>query len=107
MFEVSLVHYIVLSILLFCIGLCCVMVSRNLLRIFMGIELMLNAVNINLAAFAYFCDGMVLSGQVFILFVMAISVCEMAIGLVIVAALSRHAENIDVNSQNVLEDKQQ
>lgn len=106
MFEVGLAHYILLSVLLFCIGLCCVMISRNLLRVFMGIELMLNAVNINLAAFAYFCDAMVVSGQVLILFVMAISVCEMAVGLIIVVALSRHFDNIDVNSQKILEDKQ-
>lgn len=106
MFEISLFHYLILSAALFCIGLLGVMISRNLIRVFMSLELMLNAANINFIAFSYYCDGFLLSGNLFVLFVMGVAVCEMAVGLVIVIALTRNSKNIDVNEQNLLgEDK--
>ena len=80
-------HYMLLSAGLFIIGVIGVMVRRNLIIIFMSIELMLNAVNINLVAFSHF--GGTTTGMVFTLFTICITVSEAAIGLALVILLFR------------------
>jgi NADH-quinone oxidoreductase subunit K len=78
-----------LSALLLCIGLIIVIVKRNAIMVLMGIELMLNAANINLIAFNQKTPNAP-DGQVFTLFVMIIAVCETAIGLAIILQVYRH-----------------
>jgi NADH:ubiquinone oxidoreductase subunit K len=79
----------ILSALLLSIGLVIVIVKRNAIMVLMGIELMLNAANINLIAFNQ-KTPQALDGQVFTLFVMIIAVCEAAIGLAIILQVYRH-----------------
>jgi NADH-quinone oxidoreductase subunit K len=88
-------HYLVLSATLFTIGLIGVLVRRNLIVIFMSIELMLNAVNINLVAFSQQWQHAV--GQVFAIFVVAVAAAEAAVGLGIILAFYRNKETINID----------
>src|SRR5207249_7477591 len=83
-------HYMLLSAALFMIGVIGVMVRRNIIIIFMSIELILNAVNINLVAFSYQLQNV--SGQVFAVFVIAVAAAEAAVGLGIILAFYRNKE---------------
>jgi len=94
-FSVGLQHYIVLGTALFCIGLMGLIVSRNVIKVLMSLEIMLCAVNINFVAFANFNDINMLSGQVFAVFVMAIAAAEAALGLALVLALYRNKSTVD------------
>jgi NADH-quinone oxidoreductase subunit K len=93
-------HYLVLSAALFTIGLIGVMVRRNVIIVFMSIELMLNAVNINLAAFSYQLQNAV--GQVFAIFIIAVAAAEAAVGLGIVLAFFRNKETLNIDEMNLL-----
>ena len=93
-------HYLVLSAALFTIGLIGVMVRRNIIVVLMSIELMLNAVNINLAAFSYqLHDG---AGQVFAIFVVAVAAAEAAVGLGIILAFYRNKETVNVDEMDIM-----
>ncbi|MBC7653978.1 MAG: NADH-quinone oxidoreductase subunit NuoK [Oligoflexus sp.] len=97
---VPLNHYILLSAIIFTIGVVGVLIRRNAIIIFMSIELMLNAVNLLLAAFsAYSGDA---SGQVFVFFIMALAAAEVAIGLAIIVMVYRNTSSIDINILNRL-----
>ena len=97
--PIGLTHYLILGALLFCMGLFAVMTRRHAVAILLGIELMLNAANINLAAFSYYLSpkgptgapavNTILSGQVFALVVMTLAACEVAVGLAIIINLYR------------------
>jgi NADH-quinone oxidoreductase subunit K len=91
-------HYLVLSAALFTIGAIGVMMRRNVIVIFMSIELMLNAVNINLAAFSYQWQNAV--GQVFAIFVITVAAAEAAVGLAIVLAFFRNKDTLDIDEMN-------
>jgi NADH-quinone oxidoreductase subunit K len=93
-------HYLVLSAALFTIGVIGVMLRRNIIVIFMSIELMLNAVNINLAAFAYQWHDA--AGQVFAIFVVAVAAAEAAVGLGILLAFYRNKETLDIDEMTIL-----
>ncbi len=93
---------VILSALLFGIGLFGLLSRRNAIAILMCIELMLNAANINLVAFSRAVTPQVLTGQVFAIFVMAIAAAEAAVGLAIVIALFRNRERIVVDEVDVL-----
>jgi NADH-quinone oxidoreductase subunit K len=93
-------HYVVLSAALFAIGIIGVLVRRNLIIIFMSIELMLNAVNINLVAFAQEWQQAV--GQVFALFVIAVAAAEAAVGLGIILAFYRNKETINIDEMTIM-----
>ena len=82
--AVGLNHYIALAGILFVIGLLGVMTSRNVIRVFMCVELMLNAVNINMVAFNNYVNPGELAGQVFGIFILTVSAAEAAVGLAIV-----------------------
>ena len=102
-----LLNYLVVAAIIFCIGLATVVVQRNAIRVLMGIELMLNAVNINLVAINYFrpeADGSAahLSGQLFAVFVMTVAAAEAAVGLAIILALYRNMRTINVDRVTVL-----
>ena len=88
-------HYLVLSSIVFSIGVIGVLTRRNIIVIFMSIELMLNAVNLNLVAFGERFQS--LDGQVFAIFVITVAVAEAAVGLGIVIALFRNKETINID----------
>lgn len=100
--SIGLTHYLVLSAVLFCIGLYGALTRRNAVIILMCIELMLNAVNISLIAFSSYVVPQLLTGQVFAIFVMVVAAAEIAVGLAIVLAIYRHFSNIDTNNINLL-----
>ena len=93
-------HYMLLSAALFIIGTIGVMVRRNIIIIFMSIELILNAVNINLVAFSAQQHNVV--GQVFAIFVIAVAAAEAAVGLAIVIGLFRHRESLNPDAFTLL-----
>ncbi|MGV8017550.1 MAG: NADH-quinone oxidoreductase subunit NuoK [Ignavibacteria bacterium] len=97
---VDLNYYLVLSALLFTIGVIGVLTRRNAIIIFMCIELMLNAVNLSLVSFSSFLGNE--SGQMFVFFVMAVAAAEAAIGLAIVISLYRNKETLDIDKINIL-----
>ena len=94
------VHYMLLSAALFIIGVVGVMVRKNIIIIFMSIELILNAVNINLVAFsAQLQNGI---GQVFAIFVIAVAAAEAAVGLGIILAFYRNKETLNIDEMNLM-----
>jgi NADH-quinone oxidoreductase subunit K len=93
-------HYMALSAALFAIGLIGVLVRRNLIIIFMSIELMLNAVNINLIGFSQYHGHEI--GQVFALFVIAVAAAESAVGLGIVLAFYRNKETVNIDEMKLM-----
>lgn len=102
MFEVGLPHYVLLATILFSIGLYGVIASRNVIRVLMSLELMLNAVNINMVAFNNYIRPDDLSGQVFAIFILTVSAAEAAVGLAIVIALFRNRKTVDMEKFNLL-----
>ncbi len=100
--EIGLTHYLVLSAVLFCIGLFGAFTRRNAVIILMCIELMLNAVNITLVAFSSYVVPQMLTGQVFAIFVMVVAAAEVAVGVAIVLAIYRHFKDIDIDNINLL-----
>ena len=93
-------YYLILSTILFCIGVMGVMFRRNMIVIFMCIELMLNAVNLLLAAYSsYHGDA---AGQIFVFFIMAVAAAEVAVGLAILTMIYRNTGTTDVNFLNKL-----
>jgi len=97
---IGLSAYLTLAALVFSIGLFGVLTRRNAIGILLGIELMLNAVNINLVAFARFSGNV--TGLVFTLFTISITVAEVAVGLAIVISLFRHRESLNPDSWTAL-----
>ena len=93
-------HYMLLSAALFIIGVIGVMVRRNIIIIFMSIELILNAVNINLVAFSKELGNAV--GQVFVVFVIAVAAAEAAVGLGIILAFYRNKETVNIDEMNLM-----
>lgn len=95
-FNVGLAHYLVLSAVLFCIGILGLIITRNVIRVLMSIEILLCAVNINFVAFANYNDINNLQGQVFAIFIMAVAAAEVALGLAILLALYRNKPTVDI-----------
>lgn len=93
-------YYLILSAILFTLGAAGVLIRRNALVLFMSVELMLNAANLALITYSRFLENV--DGQVFVLLVMAVAAAEVAVGLAIVIALSRHKETTDVDELNLL-----
>jgi len=95
--SVGLEHYLVLASILFCIGIYGALTKRNAVVILMCIEIMLNAVNIALVAFSRFFapDVVLLSGQVFVMFVLVVAAAEAAVGLAIIMAIYRSRRSVD------------
>lgn len=93
--------YILLALLLFVIGLATVLIRRSLLMQFMGVELMLNAANVALLAFARFRNGDV-QATAFYLFIIAVAACEAAVGLALIVGIHRHRQTTDSDRVNTL-----
>ncbi|MGD1996258.1 MAG: NADH-quinone oxidoreductase subunit NuoK [Anaerolineae bacterium] len=99
---VPLQWYLILSAALFCLGLYGVLARRNAIAILMGIELMLNAVNINLLAFWRYTEPAVATGQAFAAFVYVVAAAEVAVGLALVIAIWRNQDTIVLEDINLL-----
>jgi NADH-quinone oxidoreductase subunit K len=110
---VPLSWYLILSAVLFCLGVLGFLLKRNIITIFMSIELMLNAVNLSFVAFANYWNargGLLpsgkavvgLSGHVFVFFVMVVAAAEAAVGLAIIIAVFRTRETLNVDRVNLL-----
>lgn len=97
-----LIQYLTLAAVLFSIGLYGMVVSRNAVRVLMSIELMLNAVNINLVAFARYVDPIQVKGQLFAIFVITVAAAEAAVGLAIVLSIYRNTSTVDMERFNLL-----
>lgn len=98
--NVTSEHYMVLSALLFTIGALGVVLRRNILIIFMSIELMLNAVNLVFITIARYMNA--IEGQVIVIFVMGIAAAEVAVGLAIIIAVYRERETTDIDDINLM-----
>jgi len=90
----TLYHYLVVSALLFCMGLLGVISRRNILIIYMSLEMMLNAANLALVSFSRFNDN--LDGQVMVFFIITVAAAEVAVGLALIVALYRRRQTTDV-----------
>ena len=98
----QLEYFLLLAAALFCIGIYGLVSSRNVIRVLMSIELMLNAVNINLMAFSNYLDAAEIKGQVFSVFVITIAAAEAAVGLAIVLSIYRNRDTVDMERFNLL-----
>lgn len=92
--EISLNHYLVLSSLLFVIGMAGVLLRRNVIVILMSIELMLNAVNISFIAFSKFTQNV--DGQIMVFFVMTIAAAEAAVGLALAVTIFKRFKEVNI-----------
>ncbi len=93
--SIALEHYLILSAILFSIGLYGALTKRNAIVILMCIEIMLNGVNIAMVAFSRFITPTLLTGQVFVIFIMVVAAAEAAVGLAIIIAIYRSRETIE------------
>jgi len=99
--EITLMHYVLLSTVIFVIGICGIFLNRkNIITILMSIELMLLAVNINLVAFSVAHND--LTGQIFTMLILTVAAAEAAIGLAILVVYSRNRGSIDVDDIQAL-----
>ena len=106
----DLERFLILSAVLFCIGLYGAMARRNVITVLMSIELMFNAVNIALVAFSKYVVptgvdehlGRLLTGQVFAIFIITVAAAEIALGLGIVIALYRNRETVDLSEATLM-----
>ncbi len=100
--AVGLEHYLILSAVLFSIGLYGALAKRNAIIILMCIELMLNAVNIAMVAFSRYIVPLLLTGQVFVIFIMVVAAAEAAVGLAIIISIYRSRETIDATKIDLM-----
>jgi len=98
--DVPLAYYLCLSAALFAIGAVGVLTRRNVIVVFMCIELMLNAVNLTLIAFSAYLGS--IAGQALVLFVMAVAAAESAVGLAIVISVYRNRQTVNIDDINIL-----
>jgi len=100
--SIPIQAFLLVSSALFCIGIRGLLNSRNAVRVLMSIELMLNAVNINLMTFSSYVDNNLIQGQVFTIFVITVAAAEAAVGLAILLSLYRNRVTVDMESFNLL-----
>ena len=101
LFEIGLPHFLVVSAALFTLGMMTVATRRNAVAILMGVELILNAANLNFVAFSHYVEGAIV-GHVFAVFVIVLAAAEAAIALAIVLAIYRSFRTIDSHETTVL-----
>lgn len=100
MMTIGYTHYFILSIILFILGIAGVLLRRNLIVIFMSIELMLNSVNLALVAASRYLQNP--DGQIFVFFIITVAAAEAAVGLAIVITLFRHKQTPNIDEVNLL-----
>jgi NADH-quinone oxidoreductase subunit K len=101
--SVPLQWVLLLAAGLFCVGLFGALTRRTLIGMLLGVELMLNAVNINLVAFWRYIEPNLVAGQIFALFIITIAAAEAAVGLAMVIAIYRSRQTIDADAANMLQ----
>jgi NADH-quinone oxidoreductase subunit K len=97
---VPISYYLVLAAILFSIGVAAFLIKRNVISVFMSIELMLNAVNLTFVAFAHMRHE--IEGQIFVFFVMVVAAAEAAVGFAIIIAIFRTRQTLNVDQINLL-----
>ena len=97
---IPIAYYLVLSGILFSIGVAAFLIKRNIITVFMSIELMLNAVNLTFVAFAH--QWHQVSGQIFVFFVMVVAAAEAAVGLAIIIAVFRARNTLNVDQVDLM-----
>jgi len=97
---ISLSSYLILSAILFTVGVLGFMLRRNIIVIFMSVELMLNAANLAFVAFSRYLESM--DGQIFVFFVMSVAAAEAAVGLAIIMAIYRTKETVNADELNLM-----
>jgi NADH-quinone oxidoreductase subunit K len=102
MLQVHLVHFLIIGALLFSFGLVTVVTRKNAVGILMGVELILNAANVNFVAFNHFSGSALLTGQVFAIFVILLAAAEAAVGLAIVLSIFQYFRTIDVTTTDLM-----
>jgi NADH-quinone oxidoreductase subunit K len=98
--QVPLSAYLIVSAVLFSIGVVGVLIRRNPLIVFMSIELMLNAVNLSFVALSTYHDSA--DGQMFVFLVLTVAAAEVVVGLALIVSIFRSRRNIDVDEMNIL-----
>ncbi|TMC23868.1 MAG: NADH-quinone oxidoreductase subunit NuoK [Chloroflexi bacterium] len=102
----TLNHYLVLGAILFCIGLYGALAKRNAVAVLMGIEIMLNAVNITMVAFSFFNRALpyatYLTGQIFAIFIITVAAAEAAVALAMIIAIYRRRSTVDVGEIDIM-----
>ena len=99
---IPLTWYLILAAGLFCVGAFGALARRNAVGVLMGIELMLNAVNINLVAFWRYTDASQTTGQMFAIFVIAVAAAEAAVGLALLIAIYRQRNTVNVEELDLM-----
>jgi NADH-quinone oxidoreductase subunit K len=102
MSSVPISAFLALALILFCIGLYGALTKRNTIIVLISIELMLNAVNINLVTFSKYGMNPAITGQVFAVFVIAVAAAEVAVGIAILLALYRNRRSVNIDEMNTL-----
>jgi NADH-quinone oxidoreductase subunit K len=97
---VPIAYYLVLAAILFSIGVAAFLIKRNVITVFMSIELMLNAVNLTFVAFAHMWGR--INGQIFVFFVMVVAAAEAAVGLAIIIAIFRTRQTLNVDQIDLM-----
>ncbi len=98
--AVPIAWYLVLAAILFSVGVAAFLIKRNVISVFMSIELMLNAVNLTFVAFAHMWHQV--QGQIFVFFVMVVAAAEAAVGLAIIIAIFRTRQTLNVDQINLM-----
>lgn len=98
---IGLSHYLVISAALFSFGIMCVLTRKNAINVLMGIELILNAANLNLIAFSKFSTGNI-DGQIFAIFIIVVAAAEAAVGLAIVLSMYRILRSVNLDRADTL-----
>ena len=101
-FELKLVYFLIISAVLFGIGVYGVLTRRHLVHVLLSIELILNAVLINLVAFSSFTTPDKIIGQMFAVFVIVVAACEVGVGLAIILSVYRKKKTVDIDNINIL-----
>ncbi len=101
-FSIKLIHYLILSMILFFIGALGVVISKNVIKILIFLEIMVTAVNINFVAVASFLENVSVSGYVFVLFYTAIGAVEISVALVIFYLMFRKKKSLNIESYKEL-----
>ena len=100
--DVKLVYFLIVSAILFCIGIYGVLSRRHLVQILMSVELILNAVILNFVAFSSFTTPDEMTGQMFAIFIIVVAAAEVGVGLAIILSVYRRKKSVDIDNINIL-----
>jgi NAD(P)H-quinone oxidoreductase subunit 4L len=101
-FKIGLNHYLLVAAVLFSIGLFGLISSRNLIKVLMSIEFILNAANLNFVAFSHYVSPQELTGQVFAIFIMTIAAAEAGVALAIALSVYKHFQSVDLDKIHLM-----